>query len=81
MSALSQMAADAIMSPAEPGNASRRPAEIPGCIARREPDAEYSWTSKRRLLVSKGDQAISLSADDLRALITFAERCQIEEQL
>ena len=55
--------------------------EVPGCIARREPDAEFSWSSKRRLQVVKGDNTISLSADDLRALFIFTEANQIEVQL
>jgi len=62
-------------------NASRTPAEIPACIARREPDAEYAWSSKRRLLVTKGDTTQSLSADDVRALFNFVEANQIEAQL
>lgn len=62
-------------------NASRTPCEVPGCIAKREPDAEYAWSSKRRLQVLKGDQAVSLSADDLRGLFNFVEANQIEVQL
>ena len=57
-------------------------AEIPGCIAKREPDAEYTWSSKRRLRIVKGPESISsLSADDLRALFAFVDANRIEEQL
>lgn len=66
---------------AAPANASRLREDIPGCIARREADAEYAWSSKRRLQVHKGDQVLSLSADDLRALFNFVEVNQIEVQL
>lgn len=70
------------MSAAVPiSNASRSRDEIPGCIAKREPDADYGWFSHRRLLISKGDTAVSLSADDLRRLFDFVERNTIEEQL
>lgn len=55
--------------------------EIPGCIAKQEPDADYGWFSHRRLLITKGDAAVSLSADDLRALFNFVEACKIEEQI
>ena len=55
--------------------------DVPECIAKREPDAAYGWFSNRRLLVSKGDAAISLSADDLRGLLRFVETNQIEVQL
>lgn len=55
--------------------------EIPGCIAKRELDAEYAWSSTRRLQVKKGKQTTSLSADDLRALFNFVEACKIEEQI
>lgn len=55
--------------------------EVPGCIAKREADAEYSWSSKRRLLVTKGELALNLSADDLRNLFLFVEANQIEVQL
>lgn len=55
--------------------------EIPACIARREPDAEYAWSSRRRLQVLKGGEAVSLSADDLRGLLRFVETNQIQEQL
>ncbi len=62
-------------------NASRAPAEIPACIAKREPDAAYGWFSNRRLQVVKGDQTLSLSAADLRALFNFVEASSIEVQL
>jgi len=62
-------------------NASRQCVEIPACITKREPDADYGWFSHRRLLISKGDAAISLSVDDLRRLFDFVERNAIEEQL
>ena len=57
------------------------PREIPGCIAKREPDADFGWFSNRRLLIAKGDAAVSLSADDLRRLFDFVEANTIEEQI
>lgn len=57
------------------------PCDIPGCIAKREPDADYGWFSSRRLLVAKDGDAISLSADDLRRLFDFIEANNIEEQI
>jgi hypothetical protein len=57
------------------------PSEIPSCIAKREPDAEYTWSSKRRLQVVKGDVTLSLSADDLRGLFSFVEANTIEAQI
>lgn len=62
-------------------NDTRAAREVPGCIAKREPDAEYAWFSTRRLQVTKGEQVINLSADDLRALLRFAEDNQIGGQL
>lgn len=70
---------NARLTPPQPGQRDTR--EVPGCIARREPEAEYSWSSKRRLAVVKGEQTLSLSADDLRALFNFVEANQIEVQL
>lgn len=55
--------------------------EIPGCLTKHEPDAEYAWSSKRRMQVLKGGEAVSLSADDLRGLLRFVETNQIQEQL
>jgi hypothetical protein len=62
-------------------NASRSRGEIPGCIAKLEPDAEYGWFSNRRLLIAKGDAVVSLSADDLRHLFDFVEANTIEAQI
>lgn len=62
-------------------NAPRIPAEIPACIAKREPDAIYGWFSTRRLLVIKDGQQLTLSADDVKQLFNFVESCTIEEQL
>lgn len=55
--------------------------EIPGCIAKRETEAEYAWSSKRRLQVKKGKETVNLSADDLRGLLRFVETSQIQGQL
>jgi hypothetical protein len=62
-------------------NASRSIDAIPGCIAKREPDADFAWFSNRRLLIAKGDAAVSLSADDLRRFFDFVEANAIEEQI
>ena len=56
-------------------------AEIPACIAKREADAVFGWSSARRMEVVKGNKATSLSADDLRRLLRFVEANRIEEQL
>lgn len=69
------------MSAAPITNASRTPAEIPTCLAKREADADYGWFSHRRLLIVKGDITLSLSADDLRRLFDFIEANAIEEQI
>lgn len=55
--------------------------EIPGCIAKHEPEAVYAWFSTRRLVVTKGKQCIELSADDLRGLMRFVDGPSIEGQL
>ena len=55
--------------------------EIPGCIAKREADADYAWFSSRHLLVLKDGDTISLSPDDLRRLFAFVDANKIEEQL
>ena len=55
--------------------------EIPACIAKREADAIFGWSSNRRLQVTKGKQEQSLSADDLRRLVRFLEENRIQEQL
>lgn len=57
------------------------PREIPSCIAKREPDAVFAWSSVRRLEIIKGGKPTSLSADDLRGLLRFVEANQIQEQL
>lgn len=62
-------------------NASRGRGEVPGCIAKREPDADYAWFSHRHLLITKGDAAVSLSADDLKRLFAFIDANAIEEQI
>lgn len=55
--------------------------EIPPCIAKREADAVFGWSSERRMDVTKGKQVQSLSADDLRRLLRFVEENRIQEQL
>ncbi len=55
--------------------------EIPGCIVKHEPDAAFGWMSDRRLLVIKGEQSTSLSADDLKRLFRFIQSNHIEEQV
>jgi hypothetical protein len=55
--------------------------EVPGCIAKREADAVFAWSSVRRLEIVKGNKPTSLSADDLRSLLRFVQANQIEEQL
>ncbi len=57
------------------------PPQIPGCIAKREPDAVFAWSSARRLQIIKGNKPTSLSADDLRNLLRFVQTNQIQEQL
>lgn len=55
--------------------------EAPGEIRRTEPSAIYMWTSKKRLVVCKGEDTIDLDAADLRELVRFIDGCTIEEQL
>lgn len=55
--------------------------EVPGCIAKAEPDAIFAWYSTRRLLVIKDGVQISLSPDDILKLGRFVEGCTIEQQL
>lgn len=62
-------------------NAPRLPREIPTCIAKREPDAIFGWFSTRQLMIIKGEQTMTLSADDLLGLVRFIDRNTIEEQL
>lgn len=47
---------------------------IPGAIAKREPDAVFAWFPTNRLVIMKGGDAISLSADDVRSLARFVDR-------
>lgn len=62
-------------------NASRSRDEIPGCIAPRESDAVFAWSSARRLQIIKGGDITDLSADDLRSLLRFVGANNIQEQL
>lgn len=55
--------------------------ETPEFLKRREPDAIYMWTSTKRLIVTKDGDAISLSGDDIRALIRFFNASCVEDQL
>lgn len=64
---------------AAPANASRSRDEIPGCIARTEQAAEFAWSSRRRLQVTKGNKTADLSADDLRGLLRFVEQNRLGE--
>lgn len=54
--------------------------EIPACLTKGEPDAVYGWFSTRRLLITKGDTDISLSADDLARLKRFFEAFDMEQR-
>jgi hypothetical protein len=48
--------------------------EVPDFLVKGEPDAIFAWFSTRRLAIIKGEVAISLSVDDVRALARFVER-------
>ncbi len=55
-------------------NAPERIIEMPEFLRRREPDVLYSYDSAGRLTIVKGDDAVSLSPDDLAALRRFVAR-------
>lgn len=55
--------------------------EIPAFLDRKEPAAVYMWLSTKRLIVSKGEDQIDLSADDLLGLIRFFRQFDLEGQL
>lgn len=55
--------------------------EVPGWIAKKQPDAVFAWVSTMQLDISKGDADVTLSADDLRRLMKFIDDNAIEEQL
>lgn len=42
---------------------------------KREQPARYGWWSNHTLVIEKGEQRITLDADDLRALSRFVESC------
>jgi len=53
---------------------------IPQCLLRRQP-ARFGWWSDHSLVIAKGDETITLDADDIRALARFVEGCNAVEQV
>lgn len=51
----------------------------PAFLERRQP-AKFGWWSDRTLMIVKGDQEMTLDADDLRGLARFIQDCNAEER-
>jgi hypothetical protein len=62
------------MNAPDPLSMLRGAVDVPDFLVKGEPDAVFAWISTRRLAIIKGEVAISLSADDVRALARFVER-------
>ena len=52
--------------------------DIPGAIRRAASPAHYGWWSNRTLQIIKGDDVITLDADDIRALLRFINQFDME---
>ena len=49
-------------------------------VVRQQP-ARFGWWSDRSLMIVKGDETMTLDADDIRALARFVEGCNAVDQL
>jgi hypothetical protein len=54
--------------------------EAPSFLKRKQP-ARFGWWSDGTLMIVKGDQEMTLDADDLRDLSRFVDGCNLESQL
>jgi len=53
--------------------------QTPQFLLRRQP-ARFGWWSDRTLMIVKGDETMTLDADDMRALARFVEGCNAERE-
>lgn len=53
---------------------------VPQFLMRQQP-ARFGWWSDRSLMIVKGDETMTLNADDMRALARFVEGCNVEGQV
>jgi len=52
----------------------------PQFLMRQQP-ARFGWWSDRSLMIVKGEETMTLDADDMRALARFVEGCNLEGQV
>ena len=53
---------------------------VPQFLLRQQP-ARFVWWTDRSLMISKGDEAMTLDAADIRALARFVKGCNSADQL
>ena len=53
---------------------------VPQFLLRQQP-ARFGWWSDRSLMIVKGNETMTLDADDIRALARFVEGCNAVDQL
>lgn len=53
---------------------------VPQFLLRQQP-ARFGWWSDHSLMIVKGNEAMTLDADDIRALVRFVEGCNAVDQL
>lgn len=54
--------------------------EVPQFLKRQQP-ARFGWWSDRTLMIVKGEETMTLDADDMRALARFVDGCNVEAQV
>lgn len=54
--------------------------QTPEFLKRGQP-ASFGWWSDRTLMIVKGDQVMTLDADDLRGMTRFVDGCNLDGQL
>lgn len=53
---------------------------LPQCLLRQQP-ARFGWWSDSTLMIVKGEETMTLDADDMRALARFVKGCNAEGQV
>jgi hypothetical protein len=56
------------------------PREMPAFLRRKPDAAVFGWFSHHSMLIIKGDEAIELTPDEVRALASFMRGCSVESQ-
>lgn len=54
--------------------------QVPQFLLRQQP-ARFGWWSDRSLMIVKGEETMTLDADDIRAMARFVEGCNVESQV